>query len=85
MKARKVLEKIRSGSRNVRFEEFQYLIEAYGFTLRRTRGSHHHYTHPDVPDRLSIQPGKDGKAKHYQIAQFLALVDEHQLRLKDQP
>ncbi|HEX7577286.1 MAG TPA: type II toxin-antitoxin system HicA family toxin, partial [Verrucomicrobiae bacterium] len=41
MKARKVLEKILSGSRNIRFEDACRLAKALGFELDRTRGSHH--------------------------------------------
>jgi hypothetical protein len=83
MKARKILEKARSGSKNIRFEELQYLIEAFGFTHDRTKGSHHSYEHPALPRPFPIQSIR-GKAKPYQVRQFLKLVDQYQLKLPDE-
>lgn len=51
--------------------------------LDRTKGSHHVYVQPDIGKLLSIQPRKDGKAKPYQLRQFLKLVEEFDLQLKD--
>ena len=82
MKPRKVLEKIFGGSRNVRFDDVQRLIEAFGFTLARVRGSHHIFTHPDVPELVNLQE-VGGKAKPYQIRQFLKLIEEYNITLED--
>jgi len=51
--------------------------------LDRTRGSHHIYIHPDIAELLSIQPRKDGKAKPYQLRQFLKLLEEYSLNPRD--
>lgn len=79
-KWRKLLEKLLSGSRDIRFEEFVLLLEHFGFVLDRTRGSHHVFIHPNLVELLSIQPRKDGKAKPYQLHQFLKLVEEYDLK-----
>jgi predicted RNA binding protein YcfA (HicA-like mRNA interferase family) len=63
VKKSKILKKILSGSRNVRFSEFTTLIVAFGFALERISGSHHIYTHLDVPQAISVQPDENGQAK----------------------
>jgi predicted RNA binding protein YcfA (HicA-like mRNA interferase family) len=78
-KWRKLLEKLLSGSMDIHFDEFVLLLEHFGFTLDRTRGSHHVFVHPDLAELLSIQPRQDGKAKPYQVRQFLKLVEEYNL------
>ncbi|HEV2100218.1 MAG TPA: type II toxin-antitoxin system HicA family toxin [Stellaceae bacterium] len=40
--------------RNVGFDEFRRLIEAFGFELRRVSGSHYIYTHPLASRPLSV-------------------------------
>jgi predicted RNA binding protein YcfA (HicA-like mRNA interferase family) len=77
--ARKLFERLLAGSYNLRFSEFRTLLEAFGFTLDRVRGSHHIYVHVSVRELLTIQPRRDGKAKPYQIRQFLRLVEEYNL------
>jgi predicted RNA binding protein YcfA (HicA-like mRNA interferase family) len=81
MKPEKILEKILSGSKNIKFDDFTRLIEAYGFALSRVNGSHHVFTHPDVERPLPVQEVK-GEAKPYQVRQLLKLVEKHNLRLK---
>ena len=82
MKPRKVLEKVLGGSRNVRFADMQRLVEAFGFTLARVSGSHHIFTHPDVPELVNLQEvGR--QAKPYQIRQFLKLVEEYSIMLEE--
>ena len=68
-------------TRNVGFTEFCRLIEAFGFTLRRVSGSHYIYTHPKVPRPLSLQP-RQREAKPYQIAQFLEMAEEYDLKME---
>ena len=75
--------------RNVGFLEFQRLVEAFGFTLRRISGSHHIYTHPKVAiythpkvaRPLSLQP-RHREAKPYQISQFLEIVRAYGLAME---
>ncbi len=83
VKKSKILSKILSGSKNVRFTEFTTLIEAFGFTLDRVSGSHHIYSHPDVPQAISAQPDENGQAKSYQMKQFTKLVEKYALQLKE--
>lgn len=83
MNERKLLKKILGGSKNVRFDDLVALVEAFGFRLARTSGSHHIFEHPDVPELVNIQNCK-GKAKAYQVKQLLDLVEEYNLKLGDE-
>lgn len=78
-----MLEKILAGSRNVQFSEMVSLVEAFGFQLERVSGSHHIFTHPDIPDLVNIQ-NKKGQAKPYQVKQFLMLIEQYNLTLGDE-
>ena len=82
MRPRKTLEKILSGSRNLRFEDLRRLVEAFGFRLSRISGSHHIFTHADIPELMNLQE-VHGEAKPYQIRQFLMLVERYNLTLRD--
>ena len=83
MNKRKLLQKALAGSKNIRFGDFVALVEAFGFRRARTNGSHQIFEHPDVAELLSLQ-SKQGKAKPYQIKQFLELVELYNLELGDE-
>ena len=82
MKARKILAKVLAGSRNIRFDEFRVLLEAFGFSLDRVSGSHHIYYHPTVPRAFPIQ-SVHGKAKPYQVRQMIEMIEQYNLSLED--
>ena len=82
MKPRKLLSKILSGSKNINFNDFVHLVEAFGFQLSRTRGSHHIFIHPDIEELINLQNVK-GQVKPYQMKQFLELVENYDLTLED--
>ncbi|NLS27510.1 hypothetical protein S2M10_25060 [Sphingomonas sp. S2M10] len=67
---------------SVAFRDFERLLEAFGFRLDRTKGSHRQYVHPAAPFVLTVQPdGKD--AKRYQVRQFLDMVAEFGLSMEE--
>jgi len=82
MKKRKLLQKALTGPKNFRFDDMVTLAAAFGFRLSRTSGSHHVFVHPAVPELLNLQEVK-GKAKPYQISQFLRLVERYGLELEE--
>jgi len=59
------------------------LVEAFGFRLSRIRGSHHIFAHPQVRELINLQ-NVGGKAKPYQILQFLRLVERYNLTMIDE-
>ncbi len=84
MKPRKTLERILSGSRNIRFGDMTRLVKAFGFRFSRVNGSHHIFVHDGVPELVNLQE-VHGQAKPYQIRQFLDLVESYDLKLEDRP
>lgn len=84
MKPRQTLAKALAGSKNIHFGDMVALVEAFGFRLSRVSGGHHIFVHPDVPELVNLQ-NVGGKAKPYQIRQFLRLVERYNLLLEDEP
>lgn len=82
-KKQKLLQQALNNPKNVSFQDFSTLIQAFGFTLTRINGSHHIFTHPNIAELVNIQNFK-GKAKPYQVRQFLTLIETHNLTLKDE-
>ena len=80
MKKRKLLQKLLAGSKNIRFSEAANCAKAFGFELSRITGDHHIFVHPEVPELVNLQD-VGGKAKPYQIKQFLELVEDYNLQL----
>lgn len=81
MKKRKLLIKVLSGSKNIRFDEMVTLLNAFGFTVSRINGSHHIFVHEVVTELVNIQ-NVDGKVKPYQIKQFLKIIECYDLKME---
>ena len=82
MNKKRLLEKILAGSKNISFNDFIALVEAFGFELSRPPGSHQIYEHPDVREILNLQ-NVNGQVKPYQVRQFLQLVEQYSLKLEE--
>jgi predicted RNA binding protein YcfA (HicA-like mRNA interferase family) len=82
VKKKKLLQKALTSPNNLRFNDMVTLAEAFGFRLSRSRGSHHIFIHQRVTELLNLQEVK-GKAKPYQVNQFLQLVERYALELKE--
>ena len=81
MKKAKLLKKLLSGSKNIKFSDAAACAEAFGFHLSRINGSHHIFVHPEIDELLNLQDVK-GKAKPYQIRQFLQLIEQYNLQME---
>ncbi len=85
MKLKKLLKRLGEGSlQNVAFSDIIKLVEGFGFRLARVSGSHHIFTHPEIPELINLQEVK-GHAKPYQIRQVLSLVERYNLKLEEEP
>ena len=82
MNRKKLLAKVASGSKNISFNEMVTLVETFGFRLVRVNGSHYIFVHPQIRELVNLQE-VNGKAKPYQIRQFLRLVELCDLKLGD--
>ncbi len=81
MNKRRLLQKLLSGSKNIRFTEAIAIAEAFGFRLDRIKGSHHIFIHTEVPELVNLQNVK-GKAKPYQIKQLLKIIEKNDLHME---
>lgn len=72
---RKLLERILSGrsDANIPLEQTRTLLRSMGFS-ERIVGSHHIFAREDVPERLNLQPTKEGRLKRYQVRQLRELL-----------
>jgi predicted RNA binding protein YcfA (HicA-like mRNA interferase family) len=82
MQARKRFKKLVDSPNNVRFEEARRVIESFGFRLLRTSGSHYIFGRPGMAEQLNLQD-VSGKAKPYQINQFLKIVERYNLEIEE--
>lgn len=84
MDPKRLLARVARGDiANVSLADMRRLVEAFGFELRRTSGSHHVFVHPAVRELLNLQEVR-GQAKPYQIRQFLRLVERYALTMEDE-
>jgi len=81
MKKQKLLQKLLSNTKNIRFTEAAACAEVFGFKLDRVKGSHHIFIHSDIPELLNLQNHK-GQAKPYQVKQLLQLIETHNLKME---
>jgi predicted RNA binding protein YcfA (HicA-like mRNA interferase family) len=77
----KLLAKALTGSKNLRFTEAVALVQAFGYRLSRTKGSHHIFVHPRIKELINLQD-VGGKAKPYQVRQLLDIVERYNLTLE---
>jgi predicted RNA binding protein YcfA (HicA-like mRNA interferase family) len=78
---RKLLQKLLASPANAQFRDVCRLVEGFGFRLDRVSGSHHVFVHPAVAELVNLQE-VGGKAKPYQVRQFLRLIEQHNLTLE---
>ncbi len=79
---KKLLSKILSNQKNVKFADFVKLISCFGFKLDRVNGSHHIFIHEDISEIINIQNVKS-EAKPYQIKQFLRIIEMYNLQFEE--
>ena len=71
----KLLKKAEANPSGLRFGELETLMQQWGWELDRQKGSHRVWKSPKGA-RLPVQEGKGGKAKGYQVKQFLTVLEE---------
>jgi predicted RNA binding protein YcfA (HicA-like mRNA interferase family) len=74
-KRQKLIEKARRNSAGLRFGEFETLLANSGWTFDHQTGGHRIWYSPGR-HRLPIQETKNGKAKEYQVRQFLKQYEQ---------
>jgi predicted RNA binding protein YcfA (HicA-like mRNA interferase family) len=74
-KKEKLLEKAQRAPQGLKFGDFETLLRQCDWTFDHQTGSHRIWYSPKK-HRLSIQEARDGKAKGYQVRQFLAQYEK---------
>ena len=83
-KHHKLLQKALNSPASLRFGDLVTLVRAAGFSLKRISRSHHIFAHPKLIEQLNLQNVK-GKAKAYQVKQFIDLVETYNLPIGENP
>lgn len=78
MDKRRLFEELKRSPKNVRFERLCRIVEAFGFRFRGGKGSHRIYVRSGVEELLNFQSA-GGKAKAYQVRQFMKIVEKYNL------
>ena len=82
MNKRKLLKQILHNQKNVKFDDFVIILNAFGFYCARTNGSHNIFKNAAIPEFINAQ-NVNGEAKPYQIKQFFSLVEKYNLKMEE--
>lgn len=70
----KLLDRARRAPASLSFDDFVWLVESHGYEHKRTSGSHRIYQN-EAGEFLNLQVDRSGKAKPYQVKQFLNILE----------
>ncbi|HWR59226.1 MAG TPA: type II toxin-antitoxin system HicA family toxin [Thermodesulfovibrionales bacterium] len=79
---KKLFDRVSNNPNDVRFNDMRKLAEAFGFIHRGGKGSHEVYNQKGVEEIVNFQ-NVNGKVKPYQVKQFLKLIQEYNLRIRE--
>lgn len=82
MNKKEIYEGLKRNPKNIRFAVICRAAEVFGFRHKGGKGSHRIYVKEGVREMLNFQNVK-GKAKPYQVKQFLKVVDRYKLLEKE--
>ncbi|GEO80719.1 toxin HicA [Pararhodospirillum oryzae] len=72
----RIVDQMRESPNNVRYEDLKKVCNFYFGVPRQEKTSHCVFKTPWQGDpRVNIQPGKNGRAKPYQVKQVLTAID----------
>ncbi|MDR2558957.1 MAG: type II toxin-antitoxin system HicA family toxin [Oscillospiraceae bacterium] len=83
MNKQKLLKQILNNQKNVKFNDFIIILEAFGFVRTRGEGSHNIFKNSFVNEIINIQ-NINGEAKPYQIKQFFSIVEKYNLKPREE-
>jgi hypothetical protein len=79
---KEIYERFKQNPKNIRFDDLCKSAEIFGFSFKGGKGSHRIYIKNGIREMLNFQNVK-GKAKPYQVKQFLNIVDKYRLLEED--
>jgi len=78
MNTKEIYEELQRNPKDVRFATLCKAAEMFGFKFRAGKGSHQIFAREGTREMLNFQNVK-GKAKPYQVKQFLKVVKKYNL------
>ena len=78
MDREEVYRELKGRVTDVRFEELCQAAESFGFKFKGGKGSHRIFVREGVKELLNFQDVR-GKAKPYQVRQFIKLIEKYNL------
>jgi hypothetical protein len=78
MDREEVYRELKGRVTNIRFEELCQAAESFGFKFKAGKGSHRIFVREGVKELLNFQDVR-GKAKPYQVRQFIKLIEKYNL------
>ena len=78
MNKQRSFAEIKNNQKNVLFSNMCNIAEAFGFRFRGGKGSHRIYVKEGVVELLNFQ-NVNGKAKPYQVKQFIKIIEKYNL------
>jgi hypothetical protein len=84
---RRLLQRLLSGSKNIRFPEARGLcgsLRLWALAHQRQSSYLRLYVHADIPELVNLQNVR-GKAKPYQVKQLFRLIEWYNLHMEEEP
>lgn len=78
MKKQEIYKEFKNNPKNVRFDSICRAAQVFDFKFKGGKGSHRIYTKKGIRELLNFQNVK-GKAKPYQVKQFLKVIEKYNL------
>ena len=78
MDRKEIYRELKERVTNVRFEELCQAAESFGFKFKGGKGSHRIFIREGIKELLNLQDVR-GKAKPYQVRQFIKLIEKYKL------
>lgn len=78
MEKAEIYEKFKGNPANVSFDDICKAAELFGFRFRGGKGSHKIFVRTGIKEMLNFQEVK-GKAKSYQVKQFIKIIEKYKL------
>ena len=75
----KLYERAKRSPNNFSFRDLCRLMEGVGYELKRIKGSHQVFLHPVTGRAFSVQEGRNGQAKAYQVTQVVDTIEYYAL------
>jgi hypothetical protein len=78
MDREEIYQKFKGNPADIRFEQLCRAAELFGFKFKGGKGSHRIFVRDGIREMLNFQEVK-GKAKPYQVRQFIKVIEKYNL------